>query len=552
MTAPDSAPGRLGLAVLTGLALPLAFSIWRVPWVAWIAIVPLLVAVRRASPQQAALLGLVSGILTEAVAPRWLLDSGVSPGAFCVLTGIAASKYAIFGWGASLVYRHRPAVAALAVPALWISLEWLRASVGWLSIPWSLLGYTQYELTPMVRAASVAGVYGVSFVLLVANVVVAELCERWTARGSLERISTAGGVPGTALAVGLAVAVLAIPGFAGPTENAVPGLRVAVVQAGAYQPKIHGAQERSAVLNRYIQRTREAAASEEFDLVVWPESSVPVPFPYDQSAVGMLFSLAAEINTPLLVAASGRDKMDETGRSPQSSNSAFLIGPNQKIEARYDKNRLLPFAEYAPLRGWISWPRWITGLQHDAVAGTQPGVLETAGQRYGVLICFEGLFAADGRRTAREGVEFLVTLTNEAFAHSAASHEQLFAMNLFRAAESGLPLVRATTTTISAIVGADGSVIERGSAMDGILVADLPAPHPPTLYMRYGDWPILALAAFSVVALFAHSLRTQSPVIAWPHSPSAESMEGQLEPASSAVGLGARRPDAQVLYMKHR
>jgi apolipoprotein N-acyltransferase len=124
-----------------------------------VAVVPLLMAVRRASPGYSALLGLLAGLLTDGLGVRWLLDSGVSPGAFGILIVIAASKYAIFGFAASLLYRRRPDAAALAIPTIWVLLEWLRANVGWLSIPWGLLGYSQYEVAPMLGAASVAGVW---------------------------------------------------------------------------------------------------------------------------------------------------------------------------------------------------------------------------------------------------------------------------------------------------------------------------------------------------------------------------------------------------------
>jgi len=522
VTASGSTRARLlGLAVLTGLALPLAFSIWRVPWLAWVAVVPLLIAARRATPAQAALLGLVSGILTDALGVHWLIDSGVAPGAFCILILIAASKYAVFGVGVSLVYHHRPAAAALAVPTLWVVLEWLRANLGWLSIPWGLLGYSQYEVAPLVRTASVAGVYGVSFALLVSNVLVAEIYHRWTTQPLGDRDRTSSRVPAIALSVGLSVGILTLAnGYAPPTGSA-PNLRVAVIQAGVYEPAIHDVRERNAILDRYMQLTREAARGADLDLVIWPESSVPVAFPYDTGAMGLLLDLAQEIDASVLVAASGRDKLSRSGREPEVANSAFLIGPGQEIEGRYDKIRLLPFDEYLPLRSWISWPAWITTLRRDATPGTEPGVLETAGVRYGVQICFESLFASEGRRTASQGVDFLVTLTNEAFAGTPGSHELLFAMNVFRAAENGVPLVRAATTTISAIVAADGSVLERSSTSPGIIVADLPPATAPTLYARLGDWTLLVLAGLSVAVLFADPQPNRSSrSISWRHGDS--------------------------------
>jgi len=517
VTPPGSALRLLGLATLTGLALPLAFSIWRVPWLAWIAVVPLLLAARRSPPRQAALLGLVSGLLTDALGVHWLLGSGVSPGAFCILIAIAASKYALFGLGVSLAYRYRPAAAALAVPTLWVALEWLRANLGWLSIPWGLLGYSQYEVAPLLRTASVAGVYGVSFVLLVGNVLVAELCEHWSHRVSKQRSPTAARIPALALSACLAAAALGLGNAAAPPAGPPPDFRLAVIQAGVYDPAADDVWERNALFERYMRLTREAAQGAELDLVIWPESSVPVAFPYDRGAVGMLFRLAEEIDAHLLVAASGRDKMSRTGRQPQVANSAFLIGPERKIEGRYDKVRLLPFDEYVPLRDWISWPTWITPVRHDATPGSQPGALEISGVRFGVQICFESLFASEGRRTAKQDVDFLVSLTNETFAVGPTSHELLFAMNLFRAAENGLPVVRATTTTISAVIAADGSVLQRSNGSPDVIIADLPAATAPTLYARFGDWTLLALVCLSLGALIIHPQpNASSRLVPWP------------------------------------
>jgi apolipoprotein N-acyltransferase len=479
-----------------------------------------LLAVRRASPRDAALLGLLSGILTDGLGVSWLLGSGVSPGAFCLLILFAASKYAVFGFGACLVYRHRGAAAPLALPVLWVGLEWLRANLGWLSIPWGLLGYSQYEVGPLVRAASVAGVYGVSWVLLAVNVAVAELIVRCSEQAARRESLLASRALALCASLSLAAAILAmghLGSLSEPATRPAPGVRLAIIQAGVYDPAVHDVRERDAIFDGYLQLTRQVAAGKDLDLVIWPESSVPVAFPHDTGAVGVLFRLAEEIDTRLLVAASGRDKRSRVRRAPQIANSAFLIGPAREIEGRYDKVRLLPFDEYVPLRDWISWPTWITSVRRDAIPGSRLGVLETAGLRYGVQVCFESLFASEGRRTARQGVDFLVTLTNESFAGPENAHELLFAMNLFRAAENGLPLVRATTTTISAVVAADGTVVERASGNPAILVADLPAASAPTLYRRFGDATLLILAGFALAALIAaRRSRRPSDAMPWP------------------------------------
>jgi apolipoprotein N-acyltransferase len=257
-----------------------------------------------------------------------------------------------------------------------------------------------------------------------------------------------------------------------------------------YEPDRHDVEERDAIFERYVRLTREAAERDP-DLVIWPESAVPGAIPSDTGAVGILFRLAHELQTPLLVAAGGRDKSAPETAIAQVANSAFLIDPEPAIRTRYDKVRLLPFNEYLPLRSWIPWPSWISpGKLRDAVAGTAAPSFETAGRRYRVQICWESLFPADAGAFA--DVDFLVTLTNEAFTDTRAGYEHLLAMNAFRAVETGVPVVRATTTSISAVIAPDGSIVQRlgsdaGGELYGVLVADLPpAASRPTLYARLG------------------------------------------------------------------
>ncbi len=140
------ASGQLGLAILAGIALSLAFLPWRITWLAWVGIAPLLVAARSASPGRAALLGLTAGCMAEGWSLQWLLASGVAPPAFALLVFFASTRIALFAAAAAVVYRRRPAWAGLALPALWVLLEYARVQVGWLSIPWGFLGHAEYEV----------------------------------------------------------------------------------------------------------------------------------------------------------------------------------------------------------------------------------------------------------------------------------------------------------------------------------------------------------------------------------------------------------------------
>ena len=173
-----------------------------------------------------------------------------------------------------------------------------------------------------------------------------------------------------------------------------------------------------------------------------------------------------------------------------------------------DKIRLLPFNEYIPARGRVPWPSWIAADMRDAEPGAVRTVFDVGGTRFGVLICWENLFGTDFRRAlAASDVDFMVSLTNEAFTQVAAGRRQLFAINAMRAVENGVAVVRAATTGVSAFVGRDGQLDAvvadaAGQELDseGFRVHEVPLAGSPTPYRRFGDWIVLAEVAMLLAA----------------------------------------------------
>ncbi len=494
----------LAASLTSAGTLILAFPPWGWQWLAWIALVPLLAFVRQSTPARALALGYATGLIWEGLGAAWLVASGAHPLAYALLTAFAALRLMVFAALAGPLLRCG---AWLAVPALWTLLEYLRTNLGWLSIPWGLLGQSQYEVLPVARVAAWGGVYGVSFVLVCGNVVVAGLAMALHSRlgGDTDAFRPLLRRLAPVLAAGATPLVLAAFSVQVSSSGARP-LRAAVVQGGMYAREEHGLEGRAETFERY-QRLTRGAASVGADLVIWPEAAVPGAIPYDPGALGLLYRTAHETGAPLLVGSGGRDKATPGTGNTAVANSAFLISPRGAVAGRYDKVRLLPFNEYLPLRSLVPWPDWVASPEMvDATAGRGPTVFITEGRRYAVLICWENLFAADFRAAARQGVDFVVSLTNEAFTRSEAGHAQMFTMNLFRAIENGLPVVRVATTGISAVVAPDGRVIgrvedvsRRTAEVYGWINVEIPAAHPPTPYLRFGDaWlvlPALFLAA---------------------------------------------------------
>jgi apolipoprotein N-acyltransferase len=479
-----------GLALTAASAVLLASLGYENPALAWVAFTPLLVAVHGAAPGRGALLGLLAGWGFEVGTTLWFLGAGVSLPSYLLLTAVCALRFGVLGAVASGAWGPW---RLIVVPGVWVLLEWLRLHQGPFSMGWGLIGYSQAPVVPTARLAALAGIYGVSFAILLVNVALAELSVLALRARAGHLVPARAAAPALA---GLAGVLLAVVSQAGPGAHEAAGsngaLRVVAVQGGIYPSGSGDQRARQAVVERYRSMSR-AALNGGADLVVWPEASFPASLPADASAVRLVAEIAAELETPLLLAASGADKNAPTRDAKRvAANSAFLVGPERKLLGRYDKVRLLPFNEYVPLRGLVTWPAWIVSDLVDAVAGTGWTGFEVDGYRFAVLICWENLFPHDFR-AASEGSNFVVSLTNESFTTSPTAHRQLLDMNRMRAIESGVWIVRAATTAESALIAPTGELVERVTGPGGAdtlgSFSEAFAPTPrTTLYRRAGDW----------------------------------------------------------------
>ena len=145
---------------------------------AWIALSPLLLALRSASIKQAAGLAFLFGCL-YGVGVFWWLNSVDGVGYlvyFLVLAPLFGFYYGIFGLFYRSVAVRFPTLCTLVTPALWVSIESARVNMSFLSLPWNLLGHTQHGSLAIVGISDLTGVYGVSFLLVMVN----EVVSRWT------------------------------------------------------------------------------------------------------------------------------------------------------------------------------------------------------------------------------------------------------------------------------------------------------------------------------------------------------------------------------------
>jgi apolipoprotein N-acyltransferase len=249
------------------------------------------------------------------------------------------------------------------------------------------------------------------------------------------------------------------------------------------------------VLRAYADLTRDALRerSEKPALVVWPENAIQTA-PDDPSLGPPLLGFVRAIGVPLVV---GAPRAESRASGGARYNAAHLLRPDGS-RAHYDKIRLLPLSETALLAG---------AARHGDLeaetwsAGRTPGLFEVGGERLGVLICLEATYPGMARTLERAGATALLNLSNDGWYRGRGGDRQHLQQVVFRAIETGLPVVRVTTTGITAVIAPDGSIAATLPPGPGALRIRVPAPSPVRpLYARVGDvfaWSCVAFCALA-------------------------------------------------------
>src|SRR6201994_3670575 len=345
-------PAR-GAALAVGAVVPLlAFPAPDLSVVAWFGLVPGLLVIRRSpSAREAAVRGWWLGCGYIVAAMYWLAPE-IGPAVLLVAAvfGVLQAPFGVAAWALLRppLTATRALGALIVVPSCWLLAEWLRS---WQALggPWAVLGASQWQHPAVLALTSVGGVWLVSWVLMAANVAITimVISARWTAR------VTAVAVAAAAVAVGPAVFALTAP--APVTGTAA----IALVQPGVVSNdrlRVDASQRLT------MTATRNSRPGPRPDLIVWGESSVAYHLDSDPSLLRGIERISAEKKTEILV---NQDSVHDGDKS----KVAVLVGPHG-IAGTYTKTRLVPFGEYIPFRGALSW---LTSISRAAPVNMVPG-----------------------------------------------------------------------------------------------------------------------------------------------------------------------------------
>ena len=495
------------LAVSSGMLLFCSFPSVNFFPLAWIGLVPLLIALDGVDNWKMAFrIGYLSGFLFFAgllIAIALLYPYAnifTTLLGYLLLVGYSALYFAVF----SVLVYHLPWQSGLLFPigvtAIWVSLEWLR---GWLltGFPWGNIGYSQWNYHAGIQIASIAAVYGVSFVIVLFNAGIATLIRR---RYEWQKELVA------VLAPCLLAAITLIYGYVvlGKSDKVdTEHIKVALVPGNISQLDKWDAKKYPKIFMRYLNLT-EKAAKEKPDVIVLPETTIRGQIlsgewsNYNNHFKQMLDKIG---EIPMLIGATDPDALGDL------YNRVLSISSDGEIQGKYAKMHLVPFGEYVPLADFL--PNFIQfrPFEHGKSQNLLPikyvgnKSVERQNVQVGTSICFESSFPNHFRKFAKQGADVMGILTNDAWFSGTALPELHLAMAPLRAVENRISVFRCANGGYTCAVDKYGRIYTSfitQQTSDEYIIADVALSDGKlTFYTRYGDWlPILcAMISLSLV-----------------------------------------------------
>ena len=505
---------ELLVALSSAVALALAFPKSQQAWLAPLGAAGLFWAIQRLSWKRAFFTAWFAGTVFFAINFSWFtytVGSYVGSLAFAVVLIPALLEALSFGFTALCVKLAEriapPLLVPLAGAAAFTVFEWLR-SVDYTAVPFAQIGYSQTS-TPLAVFAAYIGSFGVTFIVMLAGAYIAYAVSRRRAAP-------------LAIVVALIAAGWYAAYSAWPARHAAPPtLRVAAVQGNIAQTIKWNSDQLPRNVARYPQLTKQLAALHP-QLVVWPETVITTDL--DDQAYNFDWGMmtrgqAAQARRILNTDAQLRDGFSKLARTMQTTlvvgsldqhwtahgvsefNALYTYGPSGALIDVYDKRQLVPFVENLPLPALFSHIPDASLIGRFS-SGTQDTVIPVGNMRFAPLICWESAFPDLIHAQIKNGAQFLVIPTDDAWFGESSGTYQHAQIAQMRAIESGEWVLQAASTGISGIISPSGRWTEATQLDKEAVVAGNVGVPPGSLFARIGPNPVMyAIAALYGIVL---------------------------------------------------
>jgi apolipoprotein N-acyltransferase len=473
----------------------LAFHPLGLHFLAWFGLIPLLFAVENLSPRSSFVSGIFFGFILSAFSLFWLVFLQIEANIKVLMMFGLILLFLYIGlyFGVSLLIANR--IGIWFLPLAISGLEFLRG-LGELGFPWLTLGYTQARYPIVIQQASLYGVYGLSFWLVLFNVSLYKFIK-------IKQIKY----------LIITVLIFVLPLLYGALRMKKPAGEYVTI--GIVQPNIDPNLKftramRDESFNRLIRLSEECArisrqeTGDSTSLIVWPETAIPLFLTMSDKHQLLITELANRIKTPIFT---GTPLYDRTTHGVY--NGAVLIEPEHGITQEYRKMHLVPFGEHIPFDRYIPLFQKIDFGEGDYLPGNDFTVFKTDGLAFSCLICFESIFTDLSREFVNRGAHLLVNITNDGWFGKISGPQQHNDMAILRTVENGVPLVRSANTGISMVVDQYGRVLEETPLFEEDFIVRSIAVKPiHTVYRSIGDvvsiLSLIICTVFLIIKLFVY------------------------------------------------
>jgi len=438
--------------------------------------------------------------LVDAATFGWLLPFAVIglPAVLAIYTALAVIL-------ARLLWQPGPG-RILALAVCLTATEWLRGHA-LTGFPWNAFGYALTAPLALAQAASVLGLWGLTFIAVAVCAAPATLFDRNEKKRR------------PLLPFAVAVLTLVALGSFGAMRLArsptrlVDGVHLRIMQPNLQQDVRFNYAARQEVVDHYLALSARPGLDQVTHLI-WPES----PFPFFLTREADAFAQIARALPTNTLLFTGAMRLADPDNPAQSGvyNSIYVIDRQASIRAVYDKVHLVPFGEYLPFEEILEriGLQTLTEQRGGFLAGDRHRLISLPGSPGALpLICYEIIFPGELMSSA-ERPDWIVNVTNDGWFGNSSGPYQHLQQARATAIEQGLPVARAANTGISAVIDPLGRVIASlPLATEGVLDAPLPRSIGAPIYVRFGDAPAAVLILIAFVIAFRGRLRAGAPRI---------------------------------------
>ena len=545
---------KLLIIFILGMTMSLAFPSSSISLLGWIGIIPLYLFIKDLRPSKAFLFGLVWGYGWAVTSFFWLariepfipyamgLVLAMFPALWTYLVALTRQNILVpnpvrlAGYTESRKYlienKHhfRKILAVLIFSSFWCFSEWLRSWI-FSGLPWNYLAVSQFHYAYMIQIASYTGIYGISFVLIFANMALAELIISFY---NSITYKVRFYIP---LAIYISILLVILNCLFGYIEVSKynlskpdsVNLKALLVQGDMPQMRFYSAQQAADALTIYSKYSRQLLPLKP-DILIWPESAVPQPL-YGNSILSMdyratISSMIEKYKVPILLGTIYYDSSvkDSFSNDYKAFNSAVLIDKNDKIGGIYSKIHLVPWGEYTPgedifpLSYFYPWIKQKFSMGRSLSPGSLSKIFNIKnGIRASVLICFEDSYSYIARKHVMNGSNLFITITNDAWFPDSDEQSQHLAEAIFRSIENRRPMIRSGNNSGTCVINPLGiitdsifykelngkKILHPDKQGRGAVIFNVPIEENPHLsfYTKYGDKFILLTNVIALLGL---------------------------------------------------